>query len=189
MGSASVDRLEIEIEAQATEAGKALDELVKKLERLGTAVDKVSGKNLSKFADGVKNISKSADGLSQVNAGARKLSNSFNGLTMSANRGTKSFKSFAQTAGAFYANCFLLIRGIKKIGNAVDSAMDYIEAFNFFDVAISTAVAKGKDWANAGYQNAQEYATAFKQGLGNLNEKMTGFSVNSDTGDVMPSSI
>lgn len=188
MGSASVDRLEIEIEAQATEAGKALDELVKRLERLGTSVDKVGGKNLSKFADGVKNISKSADGLSQVNAGARKLSNSFNGLTMSANRGTKSFKSFAQTAGAFYANCFLLIRGIKKIGNAVNSAMDYIEAFNFFDVAISTAVEKGDDWAKAGYQNAQEYATAFKQGLGDLNEKMTGFSVDSDTGDVAPSS-
>lgn len=188
MGSASVDRLEIEIEAQATEAGKALDELVKRLERLGTAVDKVSGKNLSKFADGVKNINKSADGMSQVSAGARKLSNSFNGLAMSANRGTKSFKSFAQTAGAFYANCFLLIRGIKKIGNAVNSAMDYIEAFNFFDVAISTAVEKGDGWAKAGYQNAQEYATAFKQGLGDLNEKMTGFSVNSDTGDVAPSS-
>ena len=187
-----VDSLAIEIEANASQSVDGIKRLSRALTSLATSTAKVNSAGIGNVVSQVQRLSSvttsAGTGATNANNGTRKYSNALNLLTSSSGRAEKSTKSLAYYFGKIYANCFLAIRGFKAIGNAVNSAMDYIEAFNFFDVAISTAVAKGDDWANAGYQNAQEYATAFKQGLGNLNEKMTGFSVNSDTGDVAPSS-
>lgn len=187
-----VDSLAIEIEANASQSVDGIKRLSRALTSLATSTAKVNSAGLGNVVSQVQRLSSvttsAGTGATNASNGTRKYSNALNLLTSSSGRAEKSTKSLAYYFGKIYANCFLAIRGFKAIGNAVNSAMDYIEAFNFFDVAISTAVAKGDDWANAGYQNAQEYATAFKQGLGNLNEKMTGFSVNSDTGDVAPSS-
>ncbi|MDY5882843.1 MAG: hypothetical protein SPJ65_05970 [Roseburia sp.] len=187
-----VDSLAIEIEANASQSVDGIKRLSRALTSLATSTAKVNSAGLGNVVSQVQRLSSvttsAGTGATNASNGTRKYSNALNLLTSSSGRAEKSTKSLAYYFGKIYANCFLAIRGFKAIGNAINSAMDYIEAFNFFDVAISTAVAKGDDWANAGYQNAQEYATAFKQGLGNLNEKMTGFSVNSDTGDVAPSS-
>ena len=85
---------------------------------------------------------------------------SFVSNLMSANSQTKRFgssiNSLAYSFGKFYANCFLLIRGLKGLGNAMKSAMDYIETFNYYNVTMNKI---GSQFANQykkfGYDSAQ----------------------------------
>lgn len=69
----------------------------------------------------------------------------------------------------FYAKFFLVIRAVKKFGQAIGSAQDYIEEFNYFSVALDKV---GKDSANqfkkAGYNSAEEYAGSFRKRFGKL---------------------
>ena len=84
----------------------------------------------------------------------------------------------------FYAKFFLVIRAVKKFGQAIGSAQDYIEEFNYFSVALDKV---GKDSANqfkkAGYNSAEEYAGSFRKRFGKLQKQLTGYKVDTNTGD------
>ena len=84
----------------------------------------------------------------------------------------------------FYAKFFLVIRAVKKFGQAIGSAQDYIEEFNYFSVALDKV---GKDSANqfkkAGYNSAEEYAGSFRKRFGKLQKQLTGYDVDYNTGD------
>ena len=49
---AEIDRLEIEVQAQATKANNALDKMVGKLERLAGSVGSIKSDGLTEFASG-----------------------------------------------------------------------------------------------------------------------------------------
>ena len=84
----------------------------------------------------------------------------------------------------FYAKFFLVIRAVKKFGQAIGSAQDYIEEFNYFSVALDKV---GKDSAKqfkkAGYNSAEEYAGSFRKRFGKLQKQLTGYDVDYNTGD------
>lgn len=101
MGAADIDRLEIEVEAQAKGANQQLDALISKLEKVSSVLGGASGKGLNSFASGISKISghtaaiekmassmeKLKDGLSfdsqkltNIASGIRTLSNSATGF-------------------------------------------------------------------------------------------------------------
>jgi hypothetical protein len=88
-------------------------------------------------------------------------------------------KGFVSTIGMFYAKCFMLIRAFKQLGNSIESAMDYIETYNYFQAAFNQVASKAdlSAWKELGYKSAQEYANSFQQTAENLTSKLTGFNV------------
>lgn len=102
-------------------------------------------------------------------------------LTSSTGKAMRSTKSFAQIAGSFYANFYLLIRGIKNIWKGVKSSMDYIEEYNYYNVAIGKVASEWRgDWEKYGYDSADAYADSFEGRISELLGKMTGFKINKD---------
>ena len=304
MGAADIDRLEVEVEASAVKANRALDALVSKLEKLSSSVGKINGSDLTGFANGIEKICKACSGMSniktsdftrlssniqkiasintasinatssalgvmakqlssfsaastnasaisefaknisklgnkgvtsamanmpkfatafnqmmttiskapqmskniidmtnalanlaqglkgtqlaasQTGGSASKLSKLFNTLTASTQKSGRSFKSFAQIAGSFYANFFMVARGIQKAWKAVMSSMDYVETFNYWNVAIDKIGTEfGKQFEQYGYDSAEAYANSFSDRIKSLTLKMTGYSIG-DSGDL-----
>lgn len=304
MGAADIDRLEVEVEASAVKANRALDALVSKLEKLSSSVGKINGSDLAGFANGIEKICKASSGMSniktsdftrlskniekiasintasinstssalgamakqlssfsaastnaaaisefaknisklgnkgvtsamanmpkfatafnqmmitiskapqmskniidmtnalanlaqglkgtqsaasQTGGSASKLSKLFNTLTTSTQKSGRSFKSFAQIAGSFYANFFMVARGIQKAWKSVMSSMDYVETFNYWNVAIDKIGTEfGKQFEQYGYDSAEAYANSFSDRIKSLTLKMTGYSIG-DSGDL-----
>ena len=63
---AEIDRLEIEVEAQATKANNALDKLVGKLERLAGSLGSIKSDGLAEFASGVDELGTAAKSIAGV---------------------------------------------------------------------------------------------------------------------------
>lgn len=107
-----------------------------------------------------------------------KLSAAFSRLSGSITKSGRSMKSFAQIAGRFYASCWLIIRTIKKLGNAISTAMDYVETYNYFSVTMDKIGKEfGGMYAQYGYDSAEEYAQSFTDRMNELTRKMTGYKV------------
>lgn len=115
---------------------------------------------------------------SKVGSASNSIVKGLNRASSSATRANKSFKGLASVFGRFYANCFLIIRGLKSLWNSINSTADYLEAFNYFEVALNKV---GGDWAGdwekysekLGVTSAEEYANSFKT---RLNESLKGLS-------------
>lgn len=107
-----------------------------------------------------------------------KLSAAFSRLSGSVMKSGRSMKNFAQIAGRFCANCWLIIRTIKKLGNAISTAMDYVETYNYFAVTMDKIGREFSDmYAQYGYDSAEEYAQSFTDRMNELTRKMTGYKV------------
>ena len=136
---------------------------------------------LANLAQGLKGTQSAA---SQTGGSASKLSKLFNTLTTSTQKSGRSFKSFAQIAGSFYANFFMIARGIQKAWKSVMSSMDYVETFNYWNVAIDKIGTEfGKQFEQYGYDSAEAYANSFSDRLKSLTLKMTGYQIG-DSGDL-----
>lgn len=111
---------------------------------------------------------------SKVGTATRSIAGGLDKSSKSISTANKGFKSIAYMVGKFYANCFLAIRGVKGLWNAINGTADYLEAYNYFEVALNQV---GSDWAyqwsQYGYENAEEYAKSFKE---RLEKKMSGLS-------------
>ena len=181
-----IDTLAIEIEANASQSVDGIKRLSRALSSLATSTAKVNSAGIDNVVNQLGRLSNVAattgTQAGKASNGTRKFTNSLGGLHTHSAKAGKGMKSLAYHFGKFYANCFLAIRGVKKLGDSVESAMDYLEGFNFFDVAIGKATSA--DWKQAGYDNAEAYATAFKENLNNINSKLTGFNTDSDTGNL-----
>lgn len=181
-----IDTLAIEIEANASQSVDGIKRLSRALSSLATSTAKVNSAGIDNVVNQLGRLSNVAATTGaqagKASNGTRKFTSSLGGLHTHSAKAGKGMKSLAYHFGKFYANCFLAIRGVKKLGDSVESAMDYLEGFNFFDVAIGKATSA--DWKQAGYDNAEAYATAFKENLNNINSKLTGFNTDSDTGNL-----
>lgn len=181
-----IDTLAIEIETNASQSVDGIKRLSRALSSLATSTAKVNSAGIDNVVNQLGRLSNVAATTGaqagKASNGTRKFTSSLGGLHTHSAKAGKGMKSLAYHFGKFYANCFLAIRGVKKLGESVESAMDYLEGFNFFDVAIGKATSA--DWKQAGYDNAEAYATAFKENLNNINSKLTGFNTDSDTGNL-----
>lgn len=113
------------------------------------------------------------------------VSTGFTNLAHRARSSAHTMKSLASSFGMFYAKFFLLIRGVKKLWASTESAMDYVETFNYYSVALNKV---GKTTARAfgemGENDAEAYTEKFTEKLKELNKKMTGYIVG-DKGELI----
>lgn len=152
---AEIDSLQIEIQASADSASKALDSLINRF-------DNVSKK--------LSNVGSSSD-------------KNIGGITRNVTRAKKSFGGLASAIGKFYATYFLLIRAMKGISGAIEDTADYIEAFNYFTVSMGKIASKwDSDWENYGEENARNYSNKFFTTLNSTFKKMSGVSFDPKTG-------
>lgn len=160
-----IDSLQIKIKGTAQGANKSVNQLIKNLDKLQS---KLSGLDTSKLNAFSNNSTKASNS-------SKKLSNSLNTLSVSATRSTKSFKGLASAFGRFYANYFLVVRGIKGLWSSVESTADYIESFNYYTVAFGKIASEwDKDWENYGSENARNYSNAFVTSMNSTLEKLSG---------------
>lgn len=153
-----IDNLQININAQSEQAGAAIDRLVAQIDRLTASLGRVGATNFNTTSTNM------VVGLNRTSSSASKAKKSFGGL--------------ASAIGKFYATYFMVVRGIKAFGRAIEGTADYLEAFNYFDVALNKI---GKDWAfqwekyaeDLGVNSAEEYANSFSK---RLTEKLSGMS-------------
>lgn len=183
--------------AKLANAGKRVGETVANLKKLGKGVMNLLkelqnapqiNSNVANTIQGLGNLASSGSRISTVSDRAststKKLVNALSLLKDKLKSAHKSSKGFVSSIGMFYAKFFLVIRAIKKFGQAIGSAQDYIEEFNYFSVALDKV---GKDSANqfkkAGYNSAEEYAGSFRKRFGKLQKQLTGYDVDYNTGD------
>lgn len=183
--------------AKLANAGKRVGETVANLKKLGNGVINLLKKlqnapqinsNVANTIQGLGNLASSGSRISTVSDRAststKKLGNALSSLKDKLKSAHKSSKGFVSSIGMFYAKFFLVIRAVKKFGQAIGSAQDYIEEFNYFSVALDKV---GKDSANqfkkAGYNSAEEYAGSFRKRFGKLQKQLTGYDVDYNTGD------
>ena len=183
--------------AKLANAGKRVGETVANLKKLGEGVMNLLKKlqnapqinsNVANTIQGLGNLASSGSRISTVSDRAststKKLGNALSSLKDKLKSAHKSSKGFVSSIGMFYAKFFLVIRAVKKFGQAIGSAQDYIEEFNYFSVALDKV---GKDSANqfkkAGYNSAEEYAGSFRKRFGKLQKQLTGYDVDYNTGD------
>lgn len=183
--------------AKLANAGKRVGETVANLDKLGNGVMNLLKKlqnapqinsNVANTIQGLGNLAASGSRISTVSDRAststKKLGNALSSLKDKLKSAHKSSKGFVSSIGMFYAKFFLVIRAVKKFGQAIGSAQDYIEEFNYFSVALDKV---GKDSANqfkkAGYNSAEEYAGSFRKRFGKLQKQLTGYKVDYNTGD------
>lgn len=183
--------------AKLANAGKRVSETVANLDKLGNGVMNLLKKlqnapqinsNVANTIQGLGNLASSGSRISTVSDRAststKKLGNALSSLKDKLKSAHKSSKGFVSSIGMFYAKFFLVIRAVKKFGQAIGSAQDYIEEFNYFSVALDKV---GKDSANqfkkAGYNSAEEYAGSFRKRFGKLQKQLTGYDVDTNTGD------
>jgi hypothetical protein len=183
--------------AKLANAGKRVGETVANLDKLGNGVMNLLKKlqnapqinsSVANTIQGLGNLASSGSRISTVSDRAststKKLGNALSSLKDKLKSAHKSSKGFVSSIGMFYAKFFLVIRAVKKFGQAIGSAQDYIEEFNYFSVALDKV---GKDSANqfkkAGYNSAEEYAGSFRKRFGKLQKQLTGYDVDYNTGD------
>ena len=159
---------------------KALKEMMQTL----TTAPQVS-QNLIQMTQALSNLANASRGYSQTAPDITTYWYGFSNLSNKVTNGFKSvrrslaslkpeFKSVASYIGRFYASCFLIIRAVKALGRTISSSMDYVETYNYFNVALSKIQAS---YIKQGGEDAEAYAQAFYEKLKSLNEKMTGYTL------------
>lgn len=164
--------------------------LTKELTRMMTELSKAPrvSQNLIDMTNALGNLTRNGQKVGSALNGVKNAMNTSHTPIARASVGTRNmssgFDQLSSAIGKFYVKFWLAIRLIKKFVQVTESAMDYIEAFNFFDVAITSAT---DDWSKYGYESADAYALAFEDRMNELNEKMSGFKIDSLTGDISSS--
>ena len=169
LGNASVQRAITNIPQLAT----AMNNLMTTLSR----APRVSA-NVIQMTQALANLANQG---SKVGSASKSMQNGLNRASTSATRAKKSFGGLASAIGRFYATYFMVIRGLKGLWNSIESTTDYIEAFNYFDVALGKI---GSDWAHQyekyGYESADAYADSFAPRLQERLKKMSGLRIEID---------
>ena len=136
--------------------------------------------NVIQMANAMANLASQG---AKVGTSSRSMQNGLNRTATSADRAKKSFGGLASVIGKFYASYFLVIRGLKSLGNSINSTADYTESFNFFTVSMGKIASKwDKDWENYGDENARNYSNSFATTLNKTFKKLSGISYDPKTG-------
>lgn len=141
----------------------------------------IAGKTMfTPMLNGAKVFSSSLLSITSRITGISKLSSRFNSLRTSMSGAATSSRSLAYAFGKMYANYFLVIRGIKQLRNAIESSMNYIETYNYYNVTMDKIASDNSSrWQEMGYESAEAYANSFSGRLNELTTKMSGYSVDS----------
>lgn len=118
----------------------------------------------------------------RVGTASNSIETGLNRTNRSTTKASKSFGGLASAIGKFYATYFLVIRGIKGLYKSIESTADYLEAFNYFNVALGKI---GSDWSHQfeqyGYESAEAYADSFSTRLQSSLKNLSGLQITLDT--------
>lgn len=152
----TIDNLDIQISTSLSNSDKMLDSMIAKCGALASSLGSINGQTGS------------------LNSGMTRVTNTMN-------KSGKSVKSLASMYGKFYANYFQVIRGIKSLNRSIQGTADYIEAFNYFEVAFNKIANDWKeDFSKYGYDAAEEYAESFNERAKESLSKLSGVQINID---------
>lgn len=167
LGSKSIENAVVNI----PKLGNALNGLMTTLSRAPTV-----SQNVIQMTNALANLASQG---SKVGTSSNSLQKSLYGVSTSARTATKSSWSLASAIGKFYATYFMVIRGSKKLVEAIKSTTDYIEAFNYQAVAFGKIGSEwDKDYEKYGYDNATAYAESFQSRVNDTLGKLSGLKVN-----------
>lgn len=138
--------------------------------------------NLVQMTNALANLASQGTNVgATINSAGSQGEKGFSSFNNSIGKTHTRLRSFAQIAGSFYANFFLVARGIRKAWNAVESSMDFLETVNYFEVAMrKLGDDAASNWQQAGYDSAESYANSFSDRAKQLTAKMTGYEIDSD---------
>nr|DAT96221.1 MAG TPA: minor tail protein [Bacteriophage sp.] len=167
LGSKSIENAVVNI----PKLGNALNGLMTTLSRAPTV-----SQNVIQMTNALANLASQG---SKVGTSSNSLQKSLYGVSTSAKTATKSSWNLASAIGKFYATYFIIIRGSKKLVEAIKSTTDYIEAFNYQAVAFGKIGSEwDKDYEKYGYDNATAYAESFQNRVNDTLGKLSGLKVN-----------
>lgn len=188
---ASLDTLEIQINASAKNTDDAIDKLIQNLDRLDKALGCVNTKefasNMEKITQALTKIegasAKASSGMTNMSAAANMITSSLR----AAASGTASFisslfgihkqtRSLASTFGSLYANFFWLRRIFQKGLGAIKIASDLVEVQNVVTHTFEQMAYKLEDFSKVSIQtfgiselSAKTYASQFQAMLKAMN--------------------
>lgn len=165
--------------------GKSIENATVNIPKLGNALNGLMT-TLSRAPNVSSNVIAMTNALanlasqgSKVGTSSASLQKTLYGVSTSARTATKSSWSLASAIGKFYATYFMVIRGSKKLIEAIKSTTDYIEAFNYQAVAFGKIGSEwDKDYEKYGYDNATAYAESFQSRVNDTLGKLSGLKVN-----------
>nr|DAM25870.1 MAG TPA: minor tail protein [Caudoviricetes sp.] len=167
LGSKSIENAIVNI----PKLGNALNGLMTTLSRAPTV-----SQNVIQMTNALANLTSQG---SKVGTSSNSLQKSLYGVSTSVRTATKSSWNLASAIGKFYATYFMVIRGSKKLIEAIKSTTDYIEAFNYQAVAFGKIGSEwDKDYEKYGYDNATAYAESFQSRVNDTLGKLSGLKVN-----------
>ena len=167
LGSKSIENAVVNI----PKLGNALNGLMTTLSRAPTV-----SQNVIQMTNALANLANQG---SKVGSASNGIVRGLNRTSASANTAKKSFGGLASAIGKFYATYFMVIRGSKKLIEAIKSTTDYIEAFNYQAVAFGKIGSEwDKDYEKYGYDNATAYAESFQSRVNDTLVKLSGLKVN-----------
>lgn len=133
--------------------------------------------NLIQMVNAMANLASQGQ---KVGSASNSIVKGLNNYSTAAHNSTRKSLSLASAIGKFYASYFLVVRGIKGLWSSIESSMDYVETFNYFNVTIDKIGDDFKEkYKDFGYESAEAYANSFTSRLEDLATKMTGYSVGS----------
>lgn len=164
---------------------KSIENAVVNIPKLGNALNGLMT-TLSRAPTVSQNVIQMTNALANLASQGGKAGTASNGLIRSLNntysstsKTKKGFGSLASAIGRFYATYFMVIRGSKKLIEAIKSTTDYIEAFNYQAVAFGKIGSEwDKDYEKYGYDNATAYAESFQNRVNDTLGKLSGLKVN-----------
>lgn len=167
LGSKSIENATVNI----PKLGNALNGLMTTLSRAPNV-----SSNVIAMTNALANLASQG---SKVGTSSNSLQKSLYGVSTSARTATRSSWNLASAIGKFYATYFMVIRGSKKLIEAIKSTTDYIEAFNYQAVAFGKIGSEwDKDYEKYGYDNATAYAESFQNRVNDALGKLSGLKVN-----------
>lgn len=163
---------------------KSVQTAITNIPQLATALNNLMA-TLSRSPQVSQNVIQMTNALANLANQGSKVGSASNSIVRGLNRTTTAtrkasggFKGLASYIGKFYATYFMVIRGIKKLWSSIESTADYIEAYNYFNVALGKI---GSDWSyqweQYGYDNAESYAKSFQTRLSDSLGKLSGLQV------------
>ena len=154
------------------------DALSKLMTTLAT-VPQVS-QNLIDMTNALSNLASQG---SKISTASKAMQTGLNRTYTSTVKAKKGFNGLAGAIGKFYASYFLVIRGIKGLWSSIEGTADYIEAYNYFNVAMGKIGADWKDYFNEelgkklGISTAEEYANSFSTRLSQSLSVLSGVQI------------
>lgn len=131
-----------------------------------------SGANAGRVARSTAGaFSRLGQGAAASTGKVRKLGNAVGNV---GSKARKSLPSIMSLVAKFWTLKFV----VGKFGSAIESSMNFLEDYNYFQAAFRQVADKaGETWSEAGYDSAEAYANSFSNRARELTSKMSGFDV------------